>query len=434
MRVIAATLFAAAFFQVTPRVAPDPFHFRYERPVTLDAPSTPDAPSRACATLDADTYAHSLPALADLRVYFASRPEEGAAGLKELPYALTLSETSSSNDTAKVLNRGLRGRHLVFDLQMPERPYTLVNLDLTGENFLVTATVTGLHHLGEAGTSLGAFTLFDLASQNLSRSTTLPLPESTFPYLHVDLSYIDPLHTALDINPGMIRGATVPPSREAQTIYTSVAETTDITQRGRESVAAFVVPAHVPIERVSFEVAADGPRNFSRSAYVFAKADGDANAMREEVGGTISRVHLTDHGQQLNFEQLSIPATVGSNSQNNAHLEVIVQNGDDTPLLIRSVRLEMRQRKLCFDPPPQPVIVYYGDPTLSPPQYDYSRLFNPADPVRAATLLPERPNPLFTAVVTRRPFMERHPEVLWAALILVVLLLGLIALRSARRI
>ena len=85
------------------------------------------------------------------------------------------------------------GLEIVFDLEMPARAYTGVtlNLDPAVHDFIATATVTGSDALGGRGraTALGSFTLFDLASQRLSRDTTIPLQESTFRYLHIELSF-----------------------------------------------------------------------------------------------------------------------------------------------------------------------------------------------------------------------------------------------------
>src|SRR5580704_11045902 len=103
----------------------------------------------------------------------------------------------------------------------------------------------------------------------------------------------------------MVRGAEVPPSREAQTLYTTVAETTVVTTVGRESRAEFAIPRRVPVERVSFVLAPDFKGNFSRKVRVTAIADakpagdGDGNAdlrapLPEVVTGNILRVHETE--------------------------------------------------------------------------------------------------------------------------------------------
>jgi len=413
-------------WQASPKVAPEPKHFRFERGVAIGSP----AAGRACAVLDASTYAHAKPALADVRLF---------AGGSEVPYALTMSQTEPRGDAAKLLNLGERGGHIVFDLEMPSRPYSMVNLQLTGENFLATAKVSGLDQLGKPGTSLGTFTLFDLAGQKLGRSTSLPLAESAFPFLHVELAAVAaPGAGGFKATPDMVQGAEVPPSREAQTIYTTVAETTEIAVKDGNSVATFTLPAHVPVERVRFELEPGDKTNFSREVAIKASTSTGTNPMTNEsemVTGAISRVRLTEEGKEIREESLDVLATLGVNIRMPARVEVTVENGDDKPLAIRAVKLEMRERKLCFDAPQQLATMYYGDDKLASPVYDYSRLFQPADAAAPAQLEAETPNPSFVARAEQpRPLTERHPEILWVALLAVVSVLGVVAFRSAKRV
>ena len=196
----------------------------------------------------------------------------------------------------------------------------------------------------------------------MSRDTTLPLQESTFHYLHVTLNVSAApggVVPAGGFSPAMVRGAEVPPSREAQILYTTVAETTSVATAGRESRASFVVPTRVPVERVEFVLAPGFKGNFSRDVRLTATVqpgakpvDGDGRApLPEVVSGNILRVHATETGREIRAEQLAIPAILGSNLEQPAKIEVAIENGDDVPLPIAAVRLEMRQRKLCFDVP-----------------------------------------------------------------------------------
>jgi hypothetical protein len=67
--------------------------------------------------------------------------------------------------------------------------------------------------------------------------------------------------------------------------------------------------------------------------------------------------------------------------------------------------------------------------------YDYAKLFAVSDKAAEATLGPEVLNPVFhPPPEEQRPFTERHPEVLWIALIAVICVLGMVALRSARNV
>jgi Protein of unknown function (DUF3999) len=399
-------------------------YLRYQRSVAL-----PHGSGQSCVVIDAQVFPHASPSLKDLRLY---------QGDREIPYAITLSEPEQlDSDTARVLNLGLRRQSIVFDLEMPHRPYTDVVLDLAGQDFIATATVSGTNDPNYSNlTQLGEFTLFDLTTQHLSRSTTLHLQETSFPYLHVELTAsAAPGTRAFKATPQMVRGVSVPPSREAQSLYTTAAVSTDITQRARQTVATFALPERVPIERVSFTLDPDYQTNFSRDVHISDRPAGTPASSTETVTGTIYRVRLTQAGRQIHQQQLSIPATLGSNMQSAATAEVAIDNGDDKPLPITEVRLEMRQRKLCFDAPStQPLTLFYGDAALTAPQYDYARLFAPDPHINVAQLNPERANPNYHPRPDTRPLTERNPSLLWIALLAVICILAVVAIRSSRPI
>ena len=116
-------------------------------------------------------------------------------------------------------------------------------------------------------------------------------------------------------------------------------------------------------------------------------------------------------------------------------LEVAVDNGDDTPLPITAVRLEMRQRAICFDVSNvAPLTLYYGDSALTAPQYDYARLFAPSDAMHTAQLGPEQLNPAYRARPDTRPFTDRNPHLLWIVLLVVVCILAIVAIRSSKTV
>jgi Protein of unknown function (DUF3999) len=404
--------------------AADPQFFKYQRTVTLPAGAGP-----ACITLSPQIFPNAAPSLKDIRLY-----QDG----REVPYAITLSEPSQpDSEPARVLNLGLRGHTIVFDLAMPARPYTNVQLNLDGKDYLAKATVSGTSDLkAAASTHLGEFTLFDLTSQHLSHNTTLALQESSFPYLHVELIVSPaPGNRGFALTPEMVTGAIVPPSREAQTLYTNAVETKTVTQRDHKTIATFVLPERVPIERVSFTVAPDFKSNFSRDIRISDRPAGTSPASGESISGTVLRVNLAQAGREIHEQQLSVPATLGSNLQSAAIVEVAIENGNDAPLPITAVRLEMRERKLCFDATTTgPLTLYYGDPALTAPQYDYARLFSTAGSMHVAELGSEQKNAAYRPRPDTRPITERHPELLWIALLAAICSLGVVAVHSSKRL
>ncbi len=397
---------------------------RYQRTIAL-----PAGAGQTCAVIDAQMLPHAAPSLKDVRLY---------QGTQELSYAITLSEPGQVDSTAaRVLNLGTRGRSIVFDLEMTGRPYTDVDLDLAGQDYLATATVTGLDTPQSSGaTQLGEFTLFDLTSQHLSHSTTLHLQESSFPYLHIVLTLSPaPGGHGFAAAPGMVKGATVPPSREAQSLYTIADQATTIAQQGRQSIASFALGERIPVEQVSFVLAPGFKGNFSRDVHISDRPTGTPKSGAETIDGTILRVHLTQAGHEIRQQQLSVPAILGANLQGPATVEVAVDNGDDAPLPITAIQLEMRQRKLCFSAPTaQAVTLFYGDAGLNAPQYDYARLFSTVAHANSAQLGLEQLNPAYRSRPDTRPLTERYPDLLWIALLAVICVLAVIALHSARKV
>ncbi|MDE3106129.1 MAG: hypothetical protein KGK08_13220 [Acidobacteriota bacterium] len=400
-----------------------PVHERFQRDVHTQA-----ADGQTCVVLDAQIFPNAAPSLKDLRLV-----QDG----REVPYAVTLSASEQTETApARVENLRRSGHDLVFDLVMPPRPYTDVVLDLAAHDFVATAVVTGREAASQAATYLGTFNVFDLTAQRLGRATTLHLPEFSFARLHLVLS-VSPVPGAPggELLPQMLLGATVPPSRDAQALYTNVATAAALVQRGKATVASFVLPPRVPVERVSFDLDSRFTQNFSRGVTVTARPQDAPVSASESATGTIQRVRLTLAGRELRQQQLSLPVAIGSNLQGPAQLEVTINNGDQAPLPITAVRLEMRQRRLCFDSGlADGPTLFYGDPALAAPVYDYARMFASATATHTAWLGPQVSNASFRPRQDTRPLMERHPHAVWFGLLAFVLLLALVSLRSSRRL
>jgi hypothetical protein len=427
------TLAAALFWQMA-SVSAGPAavqqHLRYERAVTLPE----GASGQACVVLDAFVFAHAAAeTLNDLRLFSKN-------STVEVPFTLTESATQHPEDeSAQVRNASGHNGEVSFDIVMPHRPYTAVVLNLAAKDFLATAHVFGVQGDGKR-TGLGSFALFDLSAQHLSRSTALPLQESTFPQLHVELHLKPaPGSQSHDFGPAVVKGASVPPSREAQTLYTTVAETTEIAQHDHESIATIRIDAHVPVERVSLTLDPSFDRNFARTIHITATPDAARGSEDvETIQDDISRVKLvadSNSGVAIDSRKMSVDAVLAANLGKNATVELAVENGDQEPLPLRSVRLEMRQRRICFDAVASgaPYILMYGDGLLRVPFYGYAREFAAAAQPIAATLGGERVNPAFIVRVDRRSYSEKHPELLWVVMLAIVAVLGSVALRNMRR-
>jgi hypothetical protein len=146
--------------------------------------------------------------------------------------------------------------------------------------------------------------------------------------------------------------------------------------------------------------------------------------------GNLLRLHRVEDGRRIDEERMVVD-TSGEAFAEPTMWVVTVENGNDVPLALGSVRLEMHQRELCFEAGAAgPYLLYYGDRALESPHYDYATLFTPEKDAVRASVGAEQPNPAYQPRPDDRPFTEKHPVLLWIALLGTMLALGAVVVRS----
>jgi len=412
---------AAALILAITAASPEIRYFQTTRPLT----NIPPQGGQTCLVLDAGIFTHAASDLADLRLY-----RDGT----ETPYVIrTAAPEQGAQKNISLLNLGDRDGHPAFDAEMPQGKYSDLELAITGHDFIATVAVSGSQTQDGSQTKLGSFTIFDLTHQKLGRSTVLHLPESDFPYLHFEVT--GPLQ------PENFTGLSVDRLPAAAPQYLSFAETSNGMLKGHNSVFTFIVPAHVPVDQILF-LPGPEPASFTRDVTVSVsaispKTEPDSTPVEAPqpatAFGNLLRVHTLQNGHRINEEHLAIDAPA-TDSATTSKWTITVENGDDAPVKFQSVQLQMLQRKLCFEAAANAqYTLYYGDPALNSPRYDYATLFAPQANAAQISSGPEQPNPAYQPRPDTRPFTEQHPWLLWAALVGVIALLGLIALRTAKR-
>jgi hypothetical protein len=411
--------------------APSPSrHLRYQREIVLP----PQASGQACLTLDAAVFAHTeSTGASDVRIYGHDTERDF-----EVPFAMTESGPSTLDAAPATLgNVAARDGVLVFDLSMPQGDYTEVDLDLKAKNFVGAAQVTAVDARGRPQ-PLGTAALFDLSAQGLARSTVLPLPDVSYLTLHVQLRLVDLEGRPMPVDPSMVVGATVPPSREDQTAYTTVASASEIEQQGHSSAATMIVPAHVPIERAQFVLQPYFDGEFLRDATVAAtpmEKGWEATGAAEGVSGHIFRVTRSALAgvPPITAQTLAINTVIGANLRSPAKVIASVDNGSAAPLPIARVDLQMRERKLCFlARPGTSYTLRYGNPELSAPSYSYARHFVPAPQPAVAALGSEQKNPMYVPAGADQEQQRPGRDLPWILLIAGVTVVGVTALQYVR--
>jgi len=380
-------------------------YFKYQRPV-----QSLGSGGQHYFVVDETVWQHARPDLSDLRLYSAE---------KEVPCSLQIE--SGAYETEQKEFRVLQpatvaGKtHFLLDMSGVAE-YDRVELKLARKNYVAHARVEGQDDShGSSWAALGTTTLYDLSDEKLGHNSTLQIPLSTYKYLRVTIDG--------SVKPSDVHSGTAGMTRASKAVWRTISDGPHQAELAKDTVVTFSVPENVPIERIVFEIdPAQG--NFQREI----EFQGDKD---QYLGsGEISRVHTQRNGKKIDVEKTSLE--IGTTGQRT--LKAIVHNGDDQPLKITDADLQQYDRRIYFDSLlGAEYTLYYGDNKLGAPVYDYAKLFQKAAGASQATLGGEEMNAAYTGRPDDRPWSERHPAVLWAAIVAAVLILGAIALKSMRK-
>ena len=397
---ILATL--ASLFLIVPSAS----HSKYQRPVQASAAG------QSYVVVDEAIWNHARRDLGDLRL---------ASGDAEIPYSFVVQRGSSEEQRTdlSVLQQAQIGGKTQFLIDMSGlAEYDHVQLKLATRNFVAHAKVEGADNAhAQSWAGLGSTILYDLSKENLGSSTMLRLPRATYKYLRVTIDG--------PIPPSDVQGATSQMAEQHPPVWRSISSAQNPTLEGKDTVFTFSISENIPVDRVVLSVASAPASNFRRDIEIRDEKDNWIGS------GNIERIHMVRGGQKIDSEKES----VSFSGIGHPAIKVIVHNGDDRPLNFAAARLEQLERRIYFDFPGQAQLtLYYGDDKLNAPVYDYAKLFQQSKSPSVATLGPEAANTVYAERPDERPWSERHPVVLWVAIIAAVLGLGAVALRSMRTV
>lgn len=379
-------------------------YFSQQRSITVSAPD-----KQNYVPLDADVFAHARSDLSDIRIY---------DGQAQVPYVLVRQSGGSrtQESQAKLLNLGSVAGRTEFDIDTSGfAEYDRVRLQLDAKNFINSAQIEGRRTLNDkSGTNLGASTLYDFTKEGLGSNFTLKFATASFPYLHVRL--------APGIRPDQVKAAYLSSFSETKAAWTKAGQCNPVGAPPKQSLYRCTISRGMPVERVSFSIPA-GSANFNRTVVL---SDERGNEFQR---GAISRVRMNRGGQSVTSEDLDIDLYPRTGTQ----IDVTIENGDDPPLPIGSVSPSSVERRLYFDPKGKSSLqLYYGDPKLEAPSYDYAKFFQQSADAAGAQLGPAQANPQYAGRPDERPWSERHTFVLWIAMVVAVFILGALAIKGLK--
>jgi hypothetical protein len=378
--------------------------FKYERQI-----GAASASGQHYAVVDENIWQHAVPNLDDLRIY--------AAG-KEIPYAKRTMWGSRETEqkTVRILQPGIVSGKTQFLLDMAGvSEYDRVTLALRTKNYVAHARVEGQDDShGTRWANLGTTTLFDLSEEKLWHNSTLQIPVSTYKYLRVTVDGL--------VRPSDVQSGAAGIERAQEAVWRNLTSEPTLVQEGRDTVLTFITGGSIPVERVMLAID-PSQGNFQREIDVQTDKGSPATV------GEISRIHIQRNGGRIDVDQtwLSLNAT------GQGQLRAVIHNGDDAPLRITRALLQQYERRIYFDCDAGASLgLFYGDQKLGTPIYDYAKLFQSDVNASQAQLGAEEMNASYTGRPDDRPWSERHPAVLWAAILAAVTILGGIAVRSIK--
>jgi hypothetical protein len=381
-------------------------YFKFQRTI---GPAS--ASGQHYVVVDETIWPHLLPDANDLRIY--------ASG-KELPYAWkTMRPGREAGEKAlQILQPGTLSGKTQFVLDMAGIPeYDRVTLLLKTKNYVAHARVEGQDDLhGPRWANLATTTLFDLSDEKLGHNSTLRIPVSTYKYLRVSVDGL--------VKPSDLQSATAGIEKAQEAVWHELGGEPKLTQDGKDTVLTFTVPENVPLERLTLVIdPAQG--NFQRGMEILS----DKGLGMES--GEITRVHMQRSGGKIDVDQTWFPMSAAGHGQ----LRAVIHNGDDAPLKITRAYLQQYERRIYFDcDAGSSLASYYGDDKLAAPVYDYARLFQSDANAERLQLGAEEANSIYAGRPDDRPWSERHPAVLWTAILAAVAILGGIAVRSLKSV
>jgi hypothetical protein len=381
-----------------------------------------DAAGRVAVRLDRDAYEGAREDLGDLRVQ-----DEGG---REVPYVLDRAGPRGRGEDLRpaLRNNGWRKDGSVtavldFGARVAKRR---LELRLSGDNFRRRVAVEGGGDGASWTTLVDEAWVFAIPGPGPFRQEGVELPENDFPLLRVVVHRAGDEKGRVSIHDAFVPGdRRRPPLEERLEVRWSEAQEA---ARRETWLAVDLGARHQPVEAVVLDVADE---RFFREVRVEARRDppepGGPSSWEQIGHGAVHR--LEHEGRRRECLRVEARGRVRS-------LRVRVRNRDDRPLQVRSVAALVPVERLLFEAAaPGRYRLTYGAPDRPAPSYDLARTAGDPD-VWAATALAGSlgpPGRRAAAAPAPPPWTERHPALLWAGLLAVVVALGGLTFAALRR-
>lgn len=360
-----------------------------------------------------EMFSHCRPDCADLRIVNSS----GA----EVPYVLEEKHTQQnpqSHAAAIIENSFVAGHYTQVIGDLGDKPinYDRVRVETDRPDFIVWAEVAlsddaKTWRIVEARAPIARF-----RSRAVDGTQTIPIQALSSRYVRVRISDSDAQFPVSGL--GVLHEETIAFSRKQ--IPTAFAEEKS-TDSSESAWRATLDSVNQPLSEVEIKTASP---EFYRAVRVGGSTDG-----QEWFYWGSGVVYRYEQGDKIR-ESLRVEFPENSGYR---FVRVEIVNGNDQPLSNLRIAMAAIPRTLLFrQTAGQSYRLIYGNEKAERPRYDLAHYLDSVatKPVyRVLSLGPEEETANYR---DPRPFTERHPEILWGALGLAIVLIGLTALKTLR--
>ena len=384
--------------------------WRYSRAVTAN-PATADSPSTI--ELPWELYAHCRSWCVDVRLLNS----QGA----EVPYEIMeILASGSTGRAARVIeNSFVSGQYtqVIGDLGAGrEESFDRVRVDTTEPNFIVWAEVAlsddaKTWRVVEPRAPIARFR----SSPGAEGTMTIPIQGLSSRYIRVRIADPSKKFPVDGLLVSREQSHSLPPKEVPASFAMQNSSDATVSVWQTTLSSSNLVTSEIHLSTSAPE--------FYRAMRISASGDGQEWSY---IGSGV--VYRYKHDEKIR-ESLVVD---GNRSDGWRFVRVELVNGNDKPLENVALKIFAAPMYLRFKPTTgQSYRLIYGNEKATRPQYDLAHYldFEPSKPAYFMSLGPEEATANYR---DPRPFTERHPEVLWTALGVAIVLIGLTAIRTLR--
>jgi hypothetical protein len=394
------------------------------------------------ADITPEIYNAAKPDLSDIRIIDSNG--------RQIPYLIArpYDVTNRQEYSPKIINRSTDARNgslvtLDFGGQTIKNSIEVVT---GGDNFRRAVKVKGSNDNIKFFTLVKQAFVFAVTDKKWSRFSDVDLPLNDYRYLRITVS---PMPDERD-NP-VIQDVRAFKNENKGAVRTPAAMVcTGHTEGEKENLSTYEYDlgfCNLPVTEIQLSI---DDKSFYRHITVEGR---NALKRRIKIAGEDNRERFEDVNESWNYvtggviyryipvdgkKQEKTTLLISSNTGTYRYLKITIRNYDDKPLKLQSASAEMVAHKIVFSAEDVNCpLLYVGSESASRPQYDIIHKLNKPLQAEAATAMlgSITENPLFGKAEQKTvPWTERHKSILLIILVAVVLVLGLIIIKSFKSI